>query len=160
MIGGPAHRLSLARLFGADVTLDIAQHTPEERVRFVRNATFGRGADVTIEATGVASAVAEGFQFTRNAGTLVVVGQYTDAGPITLNPHLAINQPHLQVRGCWGSDLGHLYRGLRIMTRYANHYPWQEMITSYHTLEDAASALSTAERQQSIKALILPNGTL
>ena len=46
------------------------------------------------------------------------------------------------------------------MTRYADHYPWQDMITSHHTLEDAASALSTAERQQSIKALILPNGTL
>ncbi len=160
VIGGPAHRLSVARSFGADMTIDIAQHTPEERVRIVREATSGRGADITIEATGVAPAVAEGFRFTRNAGTLVVVGQYTDAGPISVNPHLEINQPHLQVRGCWGSDLGHLYRSIRVIDRYANRFPWQDMITSRHTLEDAASALHAAERQESIKALILPNGTL
>ncbi len=160
VIGGPAHRLSVARSFGVDITIDIAQYTPEERVRIVREATSGRGADITIEATGVASAVAEGFRFTRDAGTLVVVGQYTDAGPISINPHLEINKPHLQVRGCWGSDLGHLYRGLKIMARYATRYPWQDMITSRHPLTDSASALSAAERQESIKALILPNGML
>ncbi|GAC1357077.1 MAG: zinc-binding dehydrogenase [Ktedonobacteraceae bacterium] len=160
VIGGPAHRLALARSFGVDMTIDIAQYSPEERMRMVHEATSGRGADVTIEATGVASAVAEGFHFTRDAGSLVVVGQYTDAGPITINPHLEINKPHLQVRGCWGSDLGHLYRSVRVMARYANRFPWQEMITSKHTLDDATSALDAAERQESIKALILPNETL
>jgi len=70
-----------------------------------------------------------------------------------------INQPHIQIRGCWGSDLSHLYRGVRVMARYATRFPWQDMITSRHPLEDAASALHAAEHQESIKALILPNGT-
>jgi threonine dehydrogenase-like Zn-dependent dehydrogenase len=160
VIGGPADRLTVARALGADLTIDIAQYPFEERRRIVRAATLGRGADVTIEATGVASAVSEGLQFTRDAGTLVVVGQYTDAGSITVNPHLEINKPHIQVRGCWGSDLGHLYRAVRVVARHVERFPWHELITSRHPLEEAAQALHAAERQESIKALILPNGVV
>ncbi|MER8223572.1 zinc-binding dehydrogenase [Streptomyces sp. NPDC094143] len=50
--------------------------------------TGGRGADVTIEATGAPAAVPEGMRLTRDAGRYVVVGQYTDAGTATFNPHL------------------------------------------------------------------------
>ncbi len=160
VIGGPPPRLAIARTLGADVTIDIAEHNPEERLRLVRELTHGRGADITIEATGVPAAVAEGLRLTRDAGTLVVVGQYTDHGSVSINPHLELNQPHLQVRGCWGSDLSHLYRAVRTLTRHAERFPWRSMITGRYTLEQADQALLAAERQESIKALILPNGPL
>ncbi len=158
VIGGPPHRLAIARAFGADLTIDIAEHSPEERLRIVRDATGGRGADVTIEATGVPAAVAEGLRLTRDAGKLVVVGQYTDHGMVSINPHLDLNRPHLQVRGCWGSDLSHVYRAVRTVTRHAERFPWRSMINGRYTLEQADQALLAAERQESIKALILPNG--
>jgi threonine dehydrogenase-like Zn-dependent dehydrogenase len=158
VVGGPAHRLALARALGADTALDIAEHNAEERLRFIHAATHGRGADITIEATGVPTAVAEGLRFTRDAGTLVVVGQYTDAGSVSINPHLELNQPHLQVRGCWGSDLSHLYRAVRTLTRHAERFPWRSMISGHYDLEHASEALAAAERQESIKALIVPNG--
>jgi len=104
--------------------------------------------------------VAEGLRFTRDAGTLVVVGQYTDHGSVSINPHLELNQPHLQVRGCWGSDLSHLYRAVRTLTRHADSFPWRSMISGRYALEHAIEALAAAERQESIKALILPNGPL
>ena len=160
VVGGPAHRLAIARALGADVTIDIAEHNQEERLRFVRDATQGRGADITIEATGVPLAVAEGLHFTRDAGTLVVVGQYTDHGSVMINPHTELNRPHLQVRGCWGSDLGHLYRAVRTVARHADRFPWQSMINGRYSLDDAAKALQATERQESIKALILPNGSM
>ncbi len=160
VVGGPAQRLAIARALGADMTVDIAEHDPDERVRIIREATNGRGADVTIEATGVPAAVAEGLRFTRDAGTLVVVGQYTDHGSVSINPHLELNQPHLQVRGCWGSDLSHLYRAVRTLTRHADSFPWRSMISGRYSLEHATEALAAAERQESIKALILPNGPL
>jgi threonine dehydrogenase-like Zn-dependent dehydrogenase len=159
VVGGPAHRLALARALGADTTLDIAEHNADERLRMVHEVTHSRGADVTIEATGVPAAVAEGLRFTRDAGTFVVVGQYTDAGPVSINPHLELNQPHLQVRGCWGSDLGHLYRAVRTLTRHAERFPWRSMISGHYDLEHASEALAAAERQESIKALIVPNGS-
>ena len=160
IVGGPAHRLAIARAMGADVTIDIAKHNQEERLQLVLEATSGRGADITIEATGVPIAVAEGLRFTRDAGTLVVVGQYTDHGTVTINPHTELNQPHLQVRGCWGSDFGHLYRAVRTVARHAQRFPWQSMINGRYGLDEAAHALQATERQESIKALILPNGPL
>ncbi|HWE63105.1 MAG TPA: zinc-binding dehydrogenase [Chloroflexota bacterium] len=160
VLGGPSRRLEVARALGADTVIDIASHDEAARGALVRAATGGRGADVTIEATGVPSAVAEGLRFTRDAGTLVVVGQYTDHGPVSLNPHTDLNRPHLQVRGCWGSDLSHLYRAVRTVARHAGDFPWQMMISGRYELEGATAALEAAERQESIKSLILPNGPL
>jgi L-iditol 2-dehydrogenase len=150
VIGGPAIRLEAARKLGADVVIGL----DEERVERVRELTHGRGADVTIEATGVPSAVPEGMRMTRDAGRYVIVGQYTNAGEATFNPHLDLNQKHLEIRGCWGSDVGHLYRAVKVMAR--NAFPWTELITREYGLEEAQAALEAVERQSVVKALIVP----
>ena len=110
-IGAPALRLEMAKAMGADEIVDISEYGPAERVKRVQALTGGRGADVTIEATGVPAAVREGMQMTRDAGRFVVVGQYTDVGGVEINPHWDLNRKHLEVRGCWGSDFSHFYRG-------------------------------------------------
>ncbi|MFD5828579.1 zinc-binding dehydrogenase [Lentzea sp. NPDC060358] len=154
--GGPEVRLAAARHFGADVVLDIATTTPEERVRAVRELTGGRGADVTIEATGVPAAVPEGMRLTRDAGRYVVVGQYTNAGDATFNPHLDLNQKHLDVRGCWGSDVGHVYRSVQVMAKYASRFPWTDLISGEYDLAHAQDALDDVAAQRVVKALIVP----
>jgi L-iditol 2-dehydrogenase len=154
--GGPEVRLAAARRFGADMTLDIGATTAQERLAAVRERTGGRGADVTIEATGVPSAVPEGMRLTRDAGRYVVVGQYTNAGDATFNPHLDLNQKHLDVRGCWGSDVGHVYRSVRVMARYAGQFPWTELISGEYHLARAQEALDDVAAQRVVKALIVP----
>src|SRR5262245_18788852 len=59
-------------------------HRVEGRVRWVKDRTNGRGADVVIEASGNPAAVGEGLDMVRDAGRYVVVGQYTDAGDVVL----------------------------------------------------------------------------
>ncbi|WP_202918200.1 zinc-binding dehydrogenase [Streptomyces cavernae] len=156
VVGGPDVRLRAASRFGADAVIDIGDTTPEERRETILAMTGGRGADVTIEATGVPGAVPEGMRFTRDAGRYVVVGQYTDAGPATFNPHLDLNQKHLDVRGCWGSDVGHLYRAVRVMARYRQQFPWTDLISREYSLAEAQSALEDVARQRVVKALIVP----
>ncbi len=156
LIGGPQVRLQAAMRFGVDQVIDISSTTPEERVEAVRQATRGRGADVTIEATGVPDAVPEGMRLTRDAGRYIVVGQYTNAGATTFNPHLDLNQKHLDVRGCWGSDAGHVYRSVRVMARYAEQFPWQELISKEYPLAQAQDALEDVTAQRVVKALIVP----
>ena len=77
VIGGPEVGLAAAKRFGADTTIDISTTSELDRLAAVRGLTSGRGADVTIEATGVPAAVPEGMRLTRDAGRYVVVGQYT-----------------------------------------------------------------------------------
>jgi threonine dehydrogenase-like Zn-dependent dehydrogenase len=156
VVGGPEVRLAAATGFGADLVLDIAAMTADERIAAVREATGGRGADVTIEATGVAAAVPEGMRLTRDAGRYVVVGQYTDAGEATINPHLDLNQKHLEIRGCWGSDVGHVYRSVQVMARYEQWFPWADLISAEYGLADAQRALEDVAGQRVVKALITP----
>ncbi|HEX5705658.1 MAG TPA: zinc-binding dehydrogenase, partial [Pyrinomonadaceae bacterium] len=122
--GAPAARLAAAREVGAHATLDIETHDERERLEWVLSETGGRGADVTIEATGVPRAVVEAMRYTRDAGRVVVVGQYTDHGDVSFNPHLDLNRKHLDVRGCWGSDFSHFYRGAQIISDPTLAAPW------------------------------------
>ncbi len=157
VIGGPAKRLAEAQRIGADVTIDIEKTSAEERAALVRELTQGRGADITIEASGNPQAVTEGFSMTRDAGRYVIVGQYTDVGDIRMNPHLDINKKHLEVRGSWGSDFSHFWRGMRVLAKHGERYQWERFITRRYSLSEANQALDDVEHYRTVKALIDPH---
>ena len=157
VIGGPPKRLEEATRIGADVTLDIEAVPPQERIARVLEITQGRGADVTIEASGNPKALNEGFAMTRDAGRYVIVGQYTDVGDIRMNPHLDINRKHLEVRGSWGSDFSHFWRALRILDKHGERYQWERFISRRYALEEANQALDDVEHYRTVKALIDPH---
>jgi L-iditol 2-dehydrogenase len=157
VVGAPKARLDAARRLGAADTLDIVEvPDPSERVRWVRERTSGRGADVVIEASGNPAAVPEGLEMLRDGGRYVVVGQYTDAGDATLNPHRHVNRKHATVLGCWGYEFTHLHRALAMMARHNTRFRWRELITREYTLERAGEALEDMESLSVIKALIRP----
>ena len=133
VVGAPAHRLAIAEAFGIETTIDVMDADPDARVQKVKDLTHGRGADVTIEATGVPSAVKEGMEMTRDGGVYVVVGQYTNAGDVQINPHLDINKKHLSVRGTWGSEFRHFYLAAKLNDRYAEAYPWEKIVSREYT---------------------------
>src|SRR5437868_2949381 len=123
-IGAPDQRLEAATQVGASAVLNFEEHEEGERLEWVREQTHGRGADVTIEATGAPDAVVQAMRFTRNAGRVVIVGQYTDHGTTAFNPHLDLNKKHLDIRGCWGSDFSHFYRSVRLTSDPGRSAPW------------------------------------
>ncbi len=156
-IGAPAARLSAARSVGAHATLDFAEHTQEERLEWVRGLTDRRGADITIEATGAPSAVVDAMRCTRDAGRVVVVGQYTDHGEVAFNPHLDLNRKHLDVRACWGADFSHFYRAVKLMQDDALSGAWTRLQLQRYGLDQAERALESVASGKVIKALIDPS---
>jgi len=157
VVGGPTKRLQEAERIGADVTINIEELPPEERAARVREITGGRGADVTIEASGNPKAVNEGFAMTRDAGRYVIVGQYTDVGDIRVNPHLDINKKHLEIRGCWGADFSHLWRGMQVLAKHGERFQWERFITRRYGLSEANQALDDVAHYRTVKALIDPH---
>src|SRR5215813_7701208 len=157
-IGAPQHRLEAASQVGAADVLNFAEHGEPERLDWVLEETNGRGSDVTIEATGAPEAVAQAMRFTRNAGRVVVVGQYTDHGEASFNPHLDLNKKHLDVRGCWGSDFSHFYRAAQIVSDPIRAKPWIALRTklSRYKLPQANEALADIKEARVLKALIEP----
>ena len=157
-IGAPGDRLEVARDVGASHVLNFEEHDEPEKMDWLLSRTNGRGADVTIEATGAPDAVAQAMRFTRDAGRVVVVGQYTDHGEALFNPHLDLNKKHLDVRGCWGSDFSHFYRGVQIVSDPVRSTPWATLKSklSRYGLADANEALADVKTGRVMKALIEP----
>ena len=117
---------------------------------------------MTIEATGAPDAVVQAMRFTRDAGRVVVVGQYTDHGPTSaeapFNPHLDLNKKHLDVRGCWGSDFSHFDRAAQIVSDSNRSKPWEVLNAklSRYRLDQANEGLSAVQERKVLKALIEP----
>ena len=155
-IGAPDERLTIARKMGAEETTNFTRLTEPQRDEWVRSHTGGHGADVTIECTGVPAAVTQAMQFTRDAGRVVVVGQYTDHGLASFNPHTDLNRKHLDIRGCWGSDYSHFHRAVDMLRVPAAARLWSAIRLKRYSLSQVNEALEDVAAARSIKALIDP----
>jgi threonine dehydrogenase-like Zn-dependent dehydrogenase len=154
VIGGPEHRLERARQFGADVTIDIDTVT-DRRAAVLAATPGGFGADAVIECVGHPAAVAEGLEYGRDGARMLVLGQYGDAGPTPLNPHL-ITRKQLELHGSWGFEPRHVHAALEFLERGRERYPFAASVTHRFGLEQANEALETTRTWQAGKAVIVP----
>jgi D-arabinose 1-dehydrogenase-like Zn-dependent alcohol dehydrogenase len=154
--GAPADRLELATAMGADHVVDVQRTEQAARAQIVRDLTGGLGVDVAIEAAGSARAVEEALDVIRDGGRYVIAGHYTDAGPSAINVHQQINRKHLEIRGCWGSEVSHFVRALRLLERHHAAIPWRAIGATTYALSDINQALADAEAMRLPKALVKP----
>ena len=155
-IGAPASRLEVAAALGATATLDITAADEAARLAWVRELSDGRGADVTIEAAGAPEAVVQAMRFTRDAGRVVVVGQYTDGGEASFNPHRDLNRKHLEIRASWGSDYSHFHRAARLVADAELSRPWSRIPLTRYPLARINEALADVAEARVVKAIIEP----
>jgi L-iditol 2-dehydrogenase len=92
----------------------------------------------------------------RDGGRSVVVGQYTDAGDVAINPHRHVNRRHATILGCWGYEFTHLHRSLALMARHRERFRWRELVTREYTLAEAERALADMEALAVVKAVLRP----
>jgi L-iditol 2-dehydrogenase len=154
-IGAPASRLEFAKRMGASHTIDL-DVPAVDRAACVREITGGHGADVVIEAAGDPRAVPQALDLVRDGGRVVIAGQYTDGGDVSINPHLQINRKHAEIRGCWGCDYSHVHRAVQILAQQGHSLPWADSITARFGIDEANEALAAVEGRKVIKALIVP----
>ncbi len=155
--GAPADRLELAAAMGADQVVDVRNIDAAKRRDIVRELTGGLGVDIAVEAAGSARAVEEALDLIRDGGRYVIAGHYTDAGPSAVNVHQQINRKHLEIRGCWGSEVSHFVRALRVLERHHGSIPWRAIGARTYTLSELNQALADAEAMRLPKALVKPD---
>jgi threonine dehydrogenase-like Zn-dependent dehydrogenase len=155
VLGAPQHRLEHALAFGADVVVDIASTTPQDRVARVLEETGGHGADVTLECVGHPEAVNEGVSMCRDGGRYLVLGQYADSGNISFNPH-TITRKQLQLIGSWGFEPRHVDAALRLLELDDWARRFASLVTHRFPLAQANEALMTVREWRSGKAVITP----
>jgi len=156
-IGAPEVRLNMARKLGANYTIDIVEtKATTDRVAKVNEITEGRGADLTIEATGVPSAIPEGIELTGMNGRYIMVGVYSDVGSVLINPTKLVRK-NLRITGSKFSEPRHLYSMLETIERVQRHFPISEVVTHEFTLSESTKALEEVEKQNTVKAILVPS---
>jgi threonine dehydrogenase-like Zn-dependent dehydrogenase len=155
VLGGPPHRLAIAKRFGADVCIDVEETTVAERKTRVFELTGGFGADVVLECVGIPPVVPEGLELCRDGGRYLVLGHYGNAGTVEFNPHV-ITRKQLLVAGSWGFEPRHTKAALAFLSRTREQFPFEQLIAEPFPLDRAFEALQATASWTTAKSAIAP----
>ena len=143
-------RLALARDFGADHVLNVNEfESPEDRVAAVADLTGG-GGHVVAELVGHPSALTEGIQMTRTEGRYLVIGNISGKHIIPFNPAWLVHQNRRMV-GVGGYQAWALRRGLELLARRCDRYPFDQVLSQLYPIEDINIAFGEADKGAAIR---------
>lgn len=154
VIGGSAERLALCREFGVTMVLNRNETTVEERREAVMSATYGRGADLVVEAAGYPSALEEGLELVRSGGTYLSTGYAQPLGEVKLDPYRHLVRKNLRLQGVWVSDTSHTYRAMQLVMMQQELFA--KMVTHRFALAEANTALAAMRSKHALKAVLIP----
>jgi len=135
-----AHKLALAKEFGADHTIVVDGENAQDTVETVRELTGGEGADMVLELTPMAvQPLHDALLAARHGGRIVLAG-LKGHRDIPLKTDLIINRA-LTVVGAFGVD----YRGMEeaIQLIESRRYPLERLHTHSFSLDQTALAIET-----------------
>jgi threonine dehydrogenase-like Zn-dependent dehydrogenase len=150
-------KLVLARVLGADHTIDVEQEDVRARVR---ELTGGRGADVVVEVAAAAAApVAEALHYAAPGGRIVLAGvKGFKAVPDFLSDLIVVKE--LSVLGAFGVTSPAYRAAIRLIE--SGRVPVERMHTHDFPLEEAARAIRTLAGEEpgesSIHSCLVPGG--
>jgi len=147
------YRLKLAREFGADTLLNVKKTTFKERLQIVRDHTDGRGADMVIETTGLATVLPEGLDLLRRGGTYLEAGNFVDSGETTINVHRHLAAKNVLLIGNTNHPNSEYYRTMKMMLRYRKEFPWKKFTSHKYRLEQAQPALEFSLGEKALKVV-------
>jgi L-iditol 2-dehydrogenase len=150
------YRLDWAKRCGADETLDVTATTPEERIARVRELTRGRGADVVLHMANTPRSFVEGIEMLKRGGMMLEMGNFADTGEVSLNVHRHVCSKNIRLIGLTNHPSTGYGPALRLLERYADRYPFDEMVTHTFGLEQAELAMRTSMSPESMKVAIVP----
>ncbi len=142
-------KLEVAKLCGADVTVNVAKEDPSVAVA---ELTEGYGADVYLEGSGHVAAVPQGLRLLRKLGTYVEYGVF--GADATVDWSIISDDKELDVRGahlgphCWPAAIRMLESGKLPLERICTH---QLPLSRYKEGLDLV-----AEGASSIKVTLIP----
>ena len=150
------YRLEWARRCGADEVIDVSTTTPEERLDRIRELTEGRGADVVLHMANTPRSFVEGIEMLKRGGMMLEMGNFADTGDISINVHRHVCSKNLRLIGLTNHPSTGYGPALRLLERYADRYPFDEMVTHEFGLVDAETAMRTSMSPESMKVAIVP----
>ena len=155
-------RVELAREMGADhIILAADMPSEEDRKNFVFEKSLNNvGADVVINTVGTTEAFKECFNFVRDSGTLVEVGNFVDSGTFDFNPCKHLCERGIKIIGSFDNEAEHFVRAMPLISN--ERIPLEKLITHRIPIEDVEEVLATIEKgaqldgKEIVKAMMVP----
>ncbi|MEP6697140.1 MAG: zinc-binding dehydrogenase [Pseudonocardiales bacterium] len=139
-------RLALARRIGA---VDHVVPAGDDALGAILDLTAGAGCEVTLDASGAASARAIALQATRHWGRSVMVGE---GGRLEIDVSPVLIHPQVTLYGSWVTSTWRMAELAQNLVRWALHP--EVVVTDRFALSDAADAYRLADGGQSGKVAI------
>jgi threonine 3-dehydrogenase len=155
LLGLSDFNLEIGRMMGADHVLN-AEGDPEPRRAFVREHTYGAGADIVLDMAGSPVGIAEGFGLLRKGGRFSAFG-ITSAPSIDLDYNNALVFKGAQVHGINGRRMFDTWYRVRNLLS-SGRLDVRPVITDLLRLEDFAEGFArmTAWPRRSAKIVLFP----
>jgi len=155
-------RVELAREMGADhIILDADMPSEDDRKNFIFEKSLNNvGADVVINTVGTTEAFEECFNFVRDSGTLVEVGNFVDSGTFDFNPCKHLCERGIKIIGSFDNEAEHFVRAMPLISD--ERIPLEKLITHRVPVQDVEEVLATIEKgarldgKEIVKAMMVP----
>ena len=152
-VDGTPKRLEMAKKLGAKSVIYFKE-TPafEDRVKIVKNAANGVGADFAFQCTGAPVAAKDIYEYIRRGGGLCEMGFFVNNGSYEVNPHFAMCNKEINLVGSWDYTADD-YPTTMAFLRQARemNIPIKELITHSYSLDQLNEAMEMNISQQGIK---------
>jgi alcohol dehydrogenase len=147
-------RLDTARVFGADLVVDVTEEDPARALR----AAIGRGADVVVDVTAKApGAFDQSLEIVRGEGTIVVAGIRGGPMPAGSNMDLIVYK-EIRVLGVLGVDVNDYKTGLDLLAQ--SELPLssiQRAVVGFDGLPSLLVSLSNGDLDTPMHAVFAPD---
>jgi L-iditol 2-dehydrogenase len=154
VVGRRPDRLTLARAFGADLTLSSEDLSAVERRMIILDSTQGQGADVVAEFVGAPEAVEEGVRVLRPGGRYLWVGNVTPGLPSRLDPGTVVRTAQT-VKGVIAYEPWVLPRALDFLVRRRHAYPFEQIISHTFPFAEINTAFACAGEGKATRVSIV-----
>ncbi len=153
-LSGDEKRFSMAKLFGADHTLDVKKTDP---VQWVKEITGGEMADVVIDVTGKDAGAIAALDLVRQGGTIVMPGTYgTETKVPLLLDKIVIKE--IRIQGVYSHDMRSVVPAIKLVE--SGKYPLEKLVTHKFSLPELEKAIQMVggiiPGELPMKAIIYP----
>jgi putative phosphonate catabolism associated alcohol dehydrogenase len=148
-------RLQIAKNFGADETFDVTSMNSEELVATVRSLCPPDGADIVLEACGVASVVPVGIRMLRSGGKYTMCGFVSPGADLSLDGNELVRNS-ITIKGVYNYHPRNLVQALDFVIANRSRFPFAEIVDSKFSLDQLDKAFSKAEERSVLRAAIVP----
>lgn len=147
-------RLELAKRFGADQVVNVDDFaSSEDRARAVREMTGG-GGHVVAELVGHPGVIAEGLAMSRVEGRYLVIGNIGSGQTIPFDPAWLVHFGRRMV-GVGGYQAWALRRGLELIERCRDRYPFDRVLSHQFPLADITRAFENADQGRAVRTALI-----